>query len=86
MVGEKNMASMIRKTLSLLTDLQQAVLIFLVSVLPPVITLLGLQSTDVFLYASAILGGILAFAIKYLGTSALESVTEEPKASKKKSK
>lgn len=56
----------LKSTVTGLSDLKQGLLIFAVSVLPPVIVLMQQQSSNVFLYGSAILGGVLAFSIKML--------------------
>ena len=81
----------LRKAVSGLSNLQQAALILLASVLPPILALLGAQSTNPFFYGTAILGGILAFAIKMLGTPDMvvsvalaASVVEQPKTKKTK--
>jgi hypothetical protein len=44
----------------------KALLVFVVAVVPPVIALLNVRSTDLFLYGAAVLGGILAFSVKML--------------------
>jgi hypothetical protein len=49
-----------------LTNIQKAVLTFIVAVAPPVIILLQEQNSNPFLYGAAILGGIFAFAVKML--------------------
>ena len=52
-----------------LSNRAKALLIFAVAVIPPVIVLLQEQSTNPFLYGAAILGGVLAFAVKMLSDS-----------------
>jgi hypothetical protein len=49
-----------------LSNRVKALLIFAVAVIPPVLVLLQEQSTNPFLYGAAILGGVLAFAVKML--------------------
>ena len=56
----------IRATVQALGAKTKALLIFVVAVAPPVIALLQIRSTDVFLYGAAVFGGILAFAVKML--------------------
>lgn len=52
-----------------LTNTQKAILTFIVAIAPPVIVLLQQQNSNPFLYGAAILGGVLAFAVKMLDNS-----------------
>jgi hypothetical protein len=68
MVNNMRLKAKLKAAVTGLSNLQQALLILTVSILPPVIVLLQEQSTNPFLYGAAILGGILAFAVKILGS------------------
>lgn len=58
--------SKLKATVSGLTVVQQAVLTFIASALPPVIVLLQQQSSNPYLYGAAFLGALLAVAVKML--------------------
>jgi hypothetical protein len=62
----------LKTTIQALSNIQKAVLTFIVAVAPPVIVLLQQQNSNPFLYGAAILGGVLAFAIKMLGDTPTE--------------
>ena len=56
----------IKEAIASLSKVEKAVLTLVVAVLPPVIVLLQEQSTNPFLYAASVAGGVLAFAVKML--------------------
>lgn len=58
-----------KATIQGLSNGAKALLIFAVAVIPPVLVLLQEQSTNPFLYGAAVLGGVLAFAVKMLSDS-----------------
>ena len=72
----------LKTAVSTLSSIEQALLIFAVSILPPLITLISQQSTNIFLYAAAFLGGLLAFAIKMLGSDPQSTAAKAKKQPK----
>ena len=59
----------IKSTMQALSQRSKAALLFIAAVVPPVVALFQSHSTDVFLYGAAVLGGVLAVAVKLLSDS-----------------
>jgi ATP-dependent phosphoenolpyruvate carboxykinase len=59
----------IKQSIQALGAKTKAVLMFAAAVLPPVIVLFQEQSTNPFLYGSAICGGALVFVLELLNSS-----------------